>query len=207
MEAYAANTAMDAQAQVNFLARASYQPFVTNGVPASAEVMATPQAQALIAQIQASNPAISYNQAVEYAASYIELGTALPGMETAAPGAVLVKAFPSGQSVLTTSGYWMSPQQATTIATMNTTQASQYLGLPASQYAMAQQSGFDFYAITATSDSSFNVFVSKVAPTSQGGLTTTGGAGQVIVGNRMLWSSPMKVNPVTLSHAPTPGVQ
>ena len=99
----------------------------------------------------------------------------------------------------------MRPQQAMTIATMNTTQASQYLGLPASQYAMAQQNGFDFYAITTTSDSPFNIFSSKVAPTSQGRLTAAGGADQAIVGNRMLWSRPIKVNPFTLSPVPTLG--
>jgi len=206
IEAYAANSAANAQAAANQLALASYQPFVTNGIAATSDVMATPQAQALIAQIQASNPAISYNQTVAYVAGYIESGSALPAIGTAAPGAALLKAVPSGQGVSSTSGYWMSPQQAVAIASMDTNQASQYLGLPASQYAMAQQNGFDFYLITTTSDSPLDVFVSKVAPTSQGSIITNGGAEQIIVGNRKLWSSPVQVNPFTLKPISTPSV-
>jgi filamentous hemagglutinin len=56
----------------------------------------------------------------------------------------------------------------------------------------------DFYAITPKVGVMPNVFVSNVASTAQGAATMPGGAQQVIVPNRSLWTAPTPVNPFTL---------
>lgn len=105
---------------------------------------------------------------------------------------------PSGQPVTSTSGYWMSPEQARVIATMSPEQAGQALGLPASQAANLLKNGMDFYAITAKPGTMPRVFVSDIAPTTQGTVVTAPSAQQVIVPNRNLWSAPKPINPATL---------
>lgn len=42
------------------------------------------------------------------------------------------------------------------------------------------------------------VFVSTVAPTTQGGVVTNGGGQQVIVPNRGQWTAPTPCNPLTI---------
>ena len=160
--------------------------------------MATPQVQALIKEIQAGNPNMSLDRAKTYAESYIQSSTSLPNPAIATQGSVLVKATPLGQSPSDFTGYWMSPEQARAIATMTPEQASQVLGLPASQAANIQKYGLDFYAITPKPGITANVFVSNVAETSQGTTNMTGGAQQVIVPNRSQWTNPVSINPFTL---------
>jgi filamentous hemagglutinin len=92
----------------------------------------------------------------------------------------------------------MSPQQAQAIAAMTPEQAGQVLGLPAAQAANILRNGMDFYAITPKAGVTPNVFVSNVASTTQGAVTMPGGAQQVIVPNRSLWTTPAPVNPFTL---------
>lgn len=164
----------------------------------TSEVMATPQVQALIKEIQAGNPNMSLDKAKIYAEGYIQSSTSLPNPAIATQGSVLVKAMPAGQSPSAFTGYWMSPEQARAIATMTPEQASQVLGLPASQAANIQKNGLDFYAITPKPGITANVFVSSVAETSQGTTSMTGGAQQVIVPNRNQWTTPIAVNPFSL---------
>ena len=82
---------------------------------------------------------------------------------------------------------------------MTPEQAWQVLGLPAAQAANIMRNGMDFYAITPKAGVTPNVFVSNVASTTQGAVTMPGGAQQVIVPNRSLWTTPTPVNPFNLS--------
>jgi filamentous hemagglutinin len=61
------------------------------------------------------------------------------------------------------------------------------------------QNGVEFYAITPKAGVTPNLFVSNVASTTQGTVTMPGGAQQVIVPNRGLWTEPVPVNPFSLT--------
>jgi filamentous hemagglutinin len=130
-----ANKALDQAIALGKLSGGSYQTFATNGVKVTSEVLETPQAVALVKEIQAGNPGITTRDAIDYATGYIGSGTALPIAGIAAQGSNLVKAVPKGDRVSDFSGYWMSPQQAREIAIMTPEQAGRLLGLPAAQAA------------------------------------------------------------------------
>lgn len=193
-----ANKAVDEAIALSKLNAASYRDFTTNGVKVTSEVMQTPQAQAVVREIQAGNPYLPQSAVERFAKEYIESGSGLPQAGIAAPGTTLVKVVPKGDSVSPYTGYWMSPQQAQAIAAMTPEQAGQVLGLPAAQAANILRNGMDFYAITPKAGVTPNVFVSNVASTTQGAVTMPGGAQQVIVPNRSLWTTPTPVNPFTL---------
>jgi len=184
--------------QSNTLAQASYADFNPNGVKLTSELMKTPQAQALIKEIQTGSPGIPMSDAVDIAASYINSGTMLPQTGIATSGSTLIKVVPKGDNVSATTGYWMSPQQAQAIAVMTPEQAGQVLGLPAAQAANILKNGVDYYAITPKPGTTPNVFISTVASTTQGPVTMPGAAQQVIVPNRNQWTIPTPVNPFTL---------
>lgn len=198
VEAVLVNKAVNEASAYNQLVRDSYANFTTNGLKATPEVMATPQVQALIKEIQAGNPNMPQGIVEKLTKDYIESGLMLPNPAIATQGSVLVKVMPAGQSPSAFTGYWMSPEQARAIATMTPEQASQVLGLPASQATNIQKNGLDFYAITPKPGITANVFVSSVAETSQGTTSMTGGAQQVIVPNRNQWTTPIAVNPFSL---------
>ena len=191
--------AIDQSIALNKLSAASYENFTTNGVKATAEVMQMPQVQALVREIQAGNAGISIQTAIKYAQDYIVSGSTIPQASIATPGSTLIKVVPKGDGISPYSGYWISPQQAQAIAVMTPEKASQVLGLPATQAARISNSGIDFYAITAKAGVTPNVFVSKIASTAQGAVIMPGGAQQVIVPNRSLWTQPIAVNPFNLS--------
>jgi filamentous hemagglutinin len=201
IEAYAANTWAKQASKYNALARASYADFTTQGIKATPEVMASPQAQALIKEIQAANPGMSPQEAGARAIEYITSSASLPQPRTALPGSTLIKVVPAGASPSPTTGYWISPEQARAIAAMSPEQVAQVLGLPASQAAKMLREGMDFYAITVKPGARANVFVSDVASTTQGVIRMPGGAQQVIVPNRGQWTAPTRVNPSTLKSA------
>ena len=198
VEGIAVSRAFSAASQFNSLARASYSDFVANGVPITPLTMSTPVAQTLVAEIKVASPALTDARASEIAAGIIGSGTSLPTVSTAAPGSILVKVVPKGDSVNPYSPYWMSPEQARAIAAMAPAEAGVALGLPASQAAQIFANGMDFYAISARPGLSARVFVSDVAPTIQGTHTTAPTARQVIVPNRSAWSPPVQVNPQSL---------
>lgn len=190
-----ANKAIDQSIALSKLSTASYQSFTTNGLKATDEVMQTSQAKALIKEIQAGNPWMSNLDAAKYAKDYVESGAGIPIEGVAAPGTILIKVVPKGDSVSPYTGYWVSPQQAMSIAMMKPEQVWKILGLPATQAAKIQKNGVDFYAITPKIGSTPTVFVSNISGTTQGLLTMPGGAQQVIVPNRNLWTTPTSVNP------------
>ncbi|HJV75948.1 MAG TPA: hemagglutinin repeat-containing protein [Noviherbaspirillum sp.] len=198
VEATLANQAANKSTQMYNLSRASYENFTPNGLTVTSDVMQSPQAQALMKAIQAGNPQMSASRVEDIAINYLQSGENLPQIGIASQGSVLVKVVPKGDEVSDNSGYWMSPQQAQAIASMAPDQVAKVLGLPASQAANITKNGMDFYAITPKSGTTPTVFISDVAKTTQGAVTTTGGAQQVIVPNRNLWTTPAPVNPFTL---------
>ena len=197
-EAYLANRALSTEIAYNQLARASYEEFRPAGLAVTSEVMATSQAQTLAHEIQAANPNMSVEQVARITREYLESGTSLPSQGAALPGSIVVKAMPRGDLPSDWTGYWMSPQQARAIAAMTPGQTAELLGLPASQAARIQTAGMDFFAISPTSGAKPTIFVSRVARTSQGGVRMSGGAEQIIVPNRYLWTRPVKIDPFTL---------
>jgi filamentous hemagglutinin len=189
-----ANKAVDQAIALSKLSGASYENFVTNGVNANQGVMQTSLAQALKKEIQAANPNLPQSAVERFAKEYIESGSNFPQAGIAAQGTILIKIVPKGESVSPYTGYWMSPQQAQAIATMTPEQAGQLLGLPSTQAANILKNGMDAYAITPKTGMTPNVFVSNVAGTTQGAINMSGGAQQVIVPNRSLWTTPTPVN-------------
>lgn len=166
------NSATNQLAKSNNLNSASYQDFTPQGVKATPDVMASPQVQAMMAEIRAANPSMSTNEIVKYTKEFVESGTAIPTTGTAAPGSVLVKRVPKGEGVTPYSPYWMTPEQARAIGAMTPEQAGQVLGLPASQAAKIFSGGADFFAITPKVGATPKVFVSNIAPTTQGSYVT-----------------------------------
>lgn len=92
----------------------------------------------------------------------------------------------------------MSVEQARAVATMTPEQASKALGLPAEQAWKILKDGVDFYAITPKVGGTPKVFVSEVASTQQGKVTTVTNAQQVLVPNRSLWTEPKPIDPLTV---------
>jgi filamentous hemagglutinin len=65
-----------------------------------------------------------------------------------------------------------------------------YLGLPAEQAIRGSELGFDVYAMKPLPGASPTVFSSEVAPVQQGGYSAPGGAQQILVPDRSLWTDP-----------------
>lgn len=93
----------------------------------------------------------------------------------------------------------MTPQQAQMIATMAPEPAGQVMGLPAAQVAKMLQNGTEFFVITPKAGLTPSVFDSEIAGTSQGKVMMPGGAQQVIVPNRNLWTEPVPVDPLSMT--------
>lgn len=199
IDAVIINRAGNAAAAYNTLARASYSDFMTSGVPITPEVMATPQVQAMIGEVKAAYPTLSNVKVQERVIGWLSSGADLPSPALAGPGSALIKVVPKGDGVSAFTPYWMSPAEARAIASMTPAQAGQALGLPAAQAANMLANGMDFYIITPKPGTVPTVFVSDVAPTVQGAVTTAPRAQQVIVPNRSLWTDAQAVNPFTLT--------
>ncbi|HEU4458231.1 MAG TPA: hypothetical protein VFR90_03845, partial [Methylibium sp.] len=197
--AVVANRAANATAELNALTRASYaNDFATHGLQATPEVMATPQAQALMREIAAGSPGLSPQRVIDYARDYIQSGTSLPVQSFATADTIAIKVVPRGEGVTDFSGFWMTPQQARVIATMSPTQAAQVLGLPAPQAARMQLQGMDFVAISPRTGVTPTVFTSEIARITQGGIAMPGGAQQLLVPNRSQWTPATPIDPATL---------
>lgn len=198
LEAYAINKSANQVATYNALVRASYADFYPQGVKATTEVMQSASAQALVKELSAANPALTQAEIQGVAAGMISSGASTPVIATATQGNMLIKVVPKGDGVNPVSAYWMSVDQARAIATMSPEQAAQALGLPAAQAARMLKNGLDFYAISVKQGATATVFVSPIAATTQGSVTTLPIAQQVIVPNRALWSEAKAINPWTL---------
>ena len=162
------------------------------------EVMNSPQVQTMIQELRAGSSGLSADEAKNFVTQWIQSGSTLPSTATAAPGSILIKVVPKGESVTPYTPYWMSVEQARAVSTMTPEQAGKALGLPAEQAWKILNGGVDFYAITPKSGVVPKVFVSDVAATGQGAVNNVANARQVIVPNRSLWTEPQPINPLTL---------
>ena len=198
LEAVLAARAVNNVAQYNTLARASYADFTPQGIKATNEVMATPQAQAMMAELKAGSPGLSDDLANRFVIEWLESGNSLPTAAVVNSETTLLKVVPKGNGVSPTTAFWVSSEQAQALAKMSPQQVGQALGLPAAQAAKMLQNGVEYYAIMPKPGANPMVFVSEVAQTSQGSIRTTPNTTQIIVPNRALWSDPKPVNPTTL---------
>ncbi|CAN5768109.1 hemagglutinin repeat-containing protein [soil metagenome] len=198
LEAVLSSKSAAAAATYNKLSRASYSSFTTQGLKVTPEILASPQAQAMMAEMRLGTPGVAGQVIEDRAANWLSSGVSLPAPATAGPGSVLIKAVPKGESVTAYTPFWMSPEQARAVGTMTAEQAGQALGLPAAQAAKILSNGLDFYSITPKTGWVPKVFVSDVASTIQGTVVTAPNSQQIIVPNRNLWSDPTLVNPFTL---------
>ena len=197
------NAALVATAQSRQLAwdwrfaSATYADFkgAPRGIEASATVMNTSEAQALIREIKASASGVSEEQAARYAIAAIESGTAVPTVRTVQAGETLYKVVPRGAAPSETTAYWMSAPQAVAISKMSVEDAARVLGLPAEQLQSARNAGgFDYFSLTLKPGQTATVFESTVASTAQRMFSQSGGAKQTIVPNRNQWAEPVKID-------------
>lgn len=185
-------------ARLNAMSRASYADFAPQGIKPTPDVMANPHVQAMMAEARLASPTATSTDIQRRVTEWLESGRTMPTPATAQPSSILIKIVPKGDQVSPYSPYWFTPEQARAIARMTPEQVGQVLGLPASQAARIINGGADYYAITPRAGATPRVFVSDIAPTTQGAYVTAPNAEQVIVPNRTLWNVPMQIDPITL---------
>jgi hypothetical protein len=193
-EAYAANKSVNAWVSANQAAKLSYttEPFLTQGLQITPEVMQSPVAQAMINQYIAAG--LSESRAMDYTAGLLQSGKQLPVEVIAGPDTELIKLVPrnaSGSDSITGySPFFMTKDEYSQIAGMSASEIADYFGLPAEQGIRGTQLGFDVYSMTPKPGTSPTIFSSEVAPVQQGRYSASGGARQVLTPNRNEWTDP-----------------
>ncbi|NBW79888.1 MAG: hypothetical protein EBR27_12900 [Betaproteobacteria bacterium] len=197
------NATTTSQAANNTAAKLSYEPiekFAPQGVKVNAEVMNTPQAQAIVKEYMAAG--VAEEIALRRAGDLIQTGKALPIPVTVGQGVELIKVVPKtamgGDAVSAYSPFFVTRQEFENLSRLSTDQIAQRLGIPVEQGVRGAQLGFDAYAITPKVGTTPKVFVSEVAPIQQGSYSATGGAQQVLVVNRAAWSDPVKIGTIAV---------
>ena len=195
------NAASASQVNLNAAARLSQEPiqkFGAQGVKVTPEVMSTPQAQAIVREYMAAGVPEKY--ARDFTADLIQTGKNLPTPTTVGHGVELIKVVPKttagGDAVSSYTPFFVTRQEFDNLSRLPTDQIAQRLGLPAEQGVRGAQLGFDAYIMTPKPGTTPNVFVSEVAPIQQGNYAATGGAQQVLVPNRAVWSDPLKIGAI-----------
>lgn len=109
-------------------------------------------------------------------------------------GTQLIKLVPKNASgsddISGYSSFFITRQQYNNLTGMSSAQVANYLGLPAEQGVRGAQFGFDVYAMQPLPGQTPIVFSSEVAPVQQGTYSASGGAGQILVPNRTVWTNP-----------------
>ena len=174
-----ANAAAAAAARLN----ATWAP---TGITTTAVDLA--EGRSLIAELRASG--MSAAKAEQYANGYIQSGSTIPVASIVEPGGSLVKIVPSGTVPSATTGYWTTQEALAAELENHAGQLGNRFGLPPST---ANASTYDIYKINANARAT--TFQSTIAGTTNSatGLTQGGGALQVIVPNRSLFSSPQLI--------------
>ena len=146
----------------------------------------TAAGQQLIGVIESGG--VLADDALKYANNFFRSGVRPPAAVPISAGDTLVKLVPRGEPVSPFSGYFLTQSELAALS-RNPGQLANRLGLPAGSQALQ----FDIYQVTARTKTT--VFQSRVAPTVNDltGARTTGGATQTIVGNRALFTDPVRI--------------
>jgi hypothetical protein len=123
-----------------------------------------------------------------------QTGKALPTVLHAGPDIELIRIVPKGilggDTVGNYSPFFITRQQYEILSKLPAEQIASRLGLPVAQSVRGAQLGFDVYAMSPMPGTLPIVFISEVAPVQQGAYSAAGGAQQVLVPNRNLWTNP-----------------
>jgi hypothetical protein len=117
-------------------------------------------------------------------------GKTIPQKVTYQQGTELFKVVKKGNVPSPTTEYWVTKTELDDLVSKGSNLESKS-GLPLGS--MADE--YDIYKITANQQAP--IYRSTIAPTTQRGYTTTGGATQTLVLDRSLWSTPVKYNTQT----------
>ena len=157
--------------------------------------LTTPDGQEMLDQLQAADSQADYDTLRSRALGQLRSGIEQPVMMPITGS--LVKIVPSGQAVDQYSPYFTSRAEIDA-ASADPHGLAEQLGLPN----RSQASQYDMYQILPQGPQ--NAFVSRVAPTIEGGKSQPGGAIQYLVPNRNNWSEPRLIGHVTDSGQFTP---
>ena len=198
VEAAVINKAVNAQIATNAATRQSYEPiasFGAQGIKPTPLVMQSSQAQAIVNEYVAAGS--SPSQAISRTRDLIETGTTMSISPTVGQGVELIKVVPKaaigGDGVSTYTPFFVTRQEFESLSKLPANEIAQRLGLPAEQGVRGSQLGFDVYAIKPQPGITPKVFFSKVAPIQQGSYSASGGAQQVLVPNRSVWTEAIKI--------------
>ena len=195
------NAVTTAQANLNSAARQSYEDiskFGAKGLQVTRQVLDSPQAQKIASEYIAAG--VSPIKALEYTADVLKTGKGLPTPITATQGTELIKLVPKniigGDAVTAVSPYFMTKDQYKALAKLPAAEIAKKLGLPAEQGIRGGQLGFDVYSMTPKTGVNPQIFRSEIAPVTQGTYSASGGAHQILVPNRSLWTDPNKITSI-----------
>lgn len=167
------------------------ETFRTQGVSeqAARNYLTTPEGKLYLRSVVEADPGASKIDLLKRAVGQITSGSELPRME--AIKEPLVKIVPAGQSVSQYSPFF-TKQSEFDRALASGKNLSEYFGLPITSEAQV----YDVYQIQPKA--SAEVFVNRVAPTSElGGLVTkSGGAEQYLVPNRALYTNAVRITSI-----------
>jgi hypothetical protein len=189
------NKAAAAQTAANTAAKLSYESaagFGAKGIQATPDLMQTKQVQSMINEyvMTGTNP----KDAVEFTKILLSTSTSIPQELIMRPGTELIKLVPKtalgGDTVGGYSPFFVTRSQYDALLKMPANKIADALGLPAEQGIRGSQLGFDVYSMTPKPGAAPKVFASQIAPVEQGSYSANGGAQQILVPNRSLWTDP-----------------
>ncbi len=192
---------MAAQASVYAQGRAAAiadsSTFETHGLDNAAadKYLSTPEGEKFLDALSAADPHSTDDVIYKRAVSMLKTGSNQPVMQTI--NSPMMKIVPQGKSVSPYSPFFTTQKELQ--AAMSSGKSLQdYFGLPLSSHAKS----YDVYQMTPSQPT--NVWVSKIAPTSElgGEFKTSGGGTQYLVPNRNVkngsaWSTPQHIGTIS----------
>ena len=136
-------------------------------------------------QLRNADPAADPAVISQRARDMIMSGKDVPEiLNTTAP---LYKIVPKDQKMTKYSLYFFDQNELNKIKSMDIGGIADYLALPNQSI----DSSYDIYKIIPKNRAGTKVFRSEIAPASQGSINKAGGATQILVPDRSLWSDPI----------------
>jgi hypothetical protein len=187
---------VESQLALSAAARAAYAgtsaKFQPNGVTLTAEVRSSDVYQKLMSTLGSSG--LAREDAIYIADSLVSTGVNLPAPVKMNAADELIKLVPKGtfggDLVGPKSPFFVTRAEFDRLAKLSVNEIASQLGLPAEQAIRGSQLGFDVYSMTPKVGTGPVVFESTIAPVSQGGYSAPGGAQQMLVLDRALWTDP-----------------